>query len=42
MIHLIVTGTCVRGDSAKIVRNHHDDKGSQPYGCKDCGRCGTR
>ena len=41
MIQMIVTYSCSRCESSKLVRNGHDYKGSQKYHCKDCGRYGT-
>jgi len=41
MIQTIVTHTCPKCGSEKLVKNGHDYKGDQKYHCKRCGRYGT-
>jgi len=41
MIQNIVTYQCPDCGSAELVKNGHDDKGSQKYHCKTCNRYGT-
>ena len=41
MIQTIVTHTCPKCGSEKLVRNGHDYKGAQKYYCKNCDSYGT-
>src|SRR5690606_5483879 len=41
MIQTIVTHQCPSCGSQEIVKNGHDDKGSQKFHCKSCQRYGT-